>query len=82
MAQRDKLLEAICRNPRNVRFADACRAATAIGFEPGRIRGSHHTFKRPGEMTILNFQKMASGKIPAYQAEQLIEMIRKHTEPP
>jgi hypothetical protein len=34
-------------------------------------------FKRAGEITQLNFQNRG-GKVPAYQAEQLIEMIEKY----
>jgi hypothetical protein len=74
----EKLLDRICRNARDVRFEDACKAAEFIGFarQPSG-GGSHIRFKRIGEITQLNFQNR-SGKVPAYQAEQLIEMIEKY----
>jgi hypothetical protein len=72
-----KLLDAIRNNPRNVRFADACRAAQAIGYERAGGKGSHTVFARRGEPVILNFQNRG-GYIPPYQARQLIEMLDKH----
>jgi hypothetical protein len=74
----EKLLDKICRNPRDVRFEDACKVAEMLGFERQPSGGgSHMRFKRLGEITQLNFQNR-SGKVPAYQAEQLIEMIEKY----
>lgn len=78
MNQRAKLHTAIRNNPRDVRFADACRAAESIGFTL-RVRGSHHTFSRSGEEFILNFQNR-HGKIPPYQARQLIDMLDKYEQ--
>jgi hypothetical protein len=40
-------------------------------------KGSHRAYARTGERTVLNFQNRR-GKIPRYQAEQLIEMIEKY----
>jgi hypothetical protein len=74
----EKLLDRICRNPRDVRFDDACKAAEHLGFARQPSGGGSHTrFKRLGEITQLNFQNR-SGKVPAYQAEQLIEMIERY----
>jgi hypothetical protein len=82
MSSNDKLLEKICRNPRDVRFDDACKAAELIGFSAQPHRGSsHHVFKRPGEITQLNFQNR-KGKLVAYQAQQLIAMIDKYWRTP
>jgi predicted RNA binding protein YcfA (HicA-like mRNA interferase family) len=78
MSASDKLLGKICRNPRGVRFEEACKAAEFIGFVPQPKRGtSHRIFKRPGEITQLNFQDR-NGKIATYQSEQLIVMIEKY----
>lgn len=63
-----------------MRFAEACKAAELIGFQLMKIKGSHHIFKRPGEMDILNFQKTKNGSIPSYQADQLIEKITRYRE--
>lgn len=77
MAQRVKLLAAIRNNPKDVRFADACRAAEAIGFRRAGGRGSHVVFAKAEEAVVLNFQNRG-GRIPPYQARQLIEMLDKH----
>jgi len=80
MAAKDKLLDEICRNPADVRFVDACKAARLLNFEPKSTKGSHHSFRRQGETMLLNFQKNKNGKIPTYQADQLVVMIRKYRE--
>lgn len=78
MASRAKLIESICNNPKNVRFADACKVAEWLGFTAKARSGtSHHAFARRGEMKLLNFQNW-NGKIKPYQARQLIEMIKKY----
>jgi nitrous oxide reductase accessory protein NosL len=77
LSSRAKLLAAIRNNPKDVRFADACKAAEWIGFKGKGGKGSHRAFSRPGEPVALNFQNR-KGKIPTYQAKQLIEMIDKY----
>ena len=48
-------------------------------FRQGAQSGAHWAFARPGEWTLLNFQDR-NGKIPTYQAKQLIAMIEKYEE--
>ena len=43
-------------NPKDVRFEDACKAATMIGYEGKSQKGSHNAFSKPGEPEGLNFQ--------------------------
>ncbi len=81
MGQRDKLLRALRSNPRDVRLADACKVAELLGFQEKGGKGQHRVFARPGEPTILNFQDRGDGKIPTYQAKQLIAMLDKYDEP-
>ena len=64
-------------HPKNVRLADACKAAEKLGFT-GRTSGGHHAFSKTGEVSGLNFQNTGGGKIPPYQAKQLIGMIEKY----
>jgi hypothetical protein len=73
----NKLLDGICNNPKDVRSSDACNAAAAIGFVEKGGKGSHWTFARPGETTMLNLQNR-KGRIPPYQARQLIVMIERY----
>lgn len=77
MGKLSKLLSGIVNNPRSVRFADACKAAEALGFLHKGGSGSHRAFARSGEPVLLNFQNR-DGCIPVYQARQLIAMIEKY----
>jgi hypothetical protein len=61
-------------NPKDVRFEDACKIAEWLGFSCKGGKGSHTVYARPGEQVLLNFQDV-NGRIPTYQAKQLIEMI-------
>jgi hypothetical protein len=77
MASDEKLIQKIINNPKDVRFADACKAAEMIGFVSHQSKTSHRVFKRDNEFEILNFQNN-KGKIIAYQAKQLIVMLEKY----
>jgi hypothetical protein len=77
-ARRDKLLSRICESPKNVRLADAESAAEKLGFIGKGQSGSHRAYSKPGEMKGLNFQNCGGGKVPEYQAKQLISMINKY----
>ena len=81
MSRRAKLFQALRSNPRDVRVSDACRVAEFLGFDEKGGKGQHRVFAKAGEMTILNFQDRGDGKIPTYQAKQLIAMLEKYGEP-
>jgi hypothetical protein len=74
VSQLEKLIAAIRNNPKDVRFDDACKVAEKLGFVCGKTKGSHRAYSRSGEREGLNFQNR-NGKIPPYQAHQLIGMI-------
>lgn len=78
MTSAETLLDSICRNPDDVRFADALKTAGLIDFHLASVKGSHHVLKRESEMERLNFQKWKGGKIPGYQGRQLKKMIEKY----
>jgi hypothetical protein len=80
VARWDKLISSIRNNPKGVRFSDACKVAELLGFTAKGGKGSHNVFAKPGEITQLNFQNR-KGKIPPYQARQLIAMIEAYYEP-
>ena len=79
MSQREKLLQSILDNPKDVRFADACKAAELIGFEGQGQNGSHNSFSKSGDPEGLNFQNR-KGKIVPYQAKQLGKKIQEFLE--
>ena len=78
MASRRKLFDAIRNNPKDVRFDDACKVAEWLGFIWKGGKGGHRAFHRTDEPVGLNFQTDRNGKIPPYQARQLIKMIEKY----
>jgi hypothetical protein len=75
----EKLIEAVRNNPKDVRFDDACKIAEHLGFVGKGGRGSHSVYSRRGESQNLNFQDR-NGKIPVYQAKQLVAMIERYEE--
>lgn len=77
MNARTRLLLAIMASPKQVRFDDACKAATQLGFVHKGGAGSHVAFARTDEPVGLNFQNRG-GFIPPYQARQLAAMIEKY----
>lgn len=80
MNQRLKRLAKIRLNPKDVRFEDACAAAVELGFtHTGSSGTSHKAYSKPGELMLLNFQNR-DGKIPMYQAKQLISMMDKYED--
>lgn len=79
MSRRAKLIAKIRKNPKDVRFEDACKVAEWLGFVGKGGKGSHTAFSRPAEPEGLNFQNR-DGKIKPYQAKQLIEMIDKYDD--
>ena len=77
MAQVDKILEAMRRNPRGVRFSDLCRVCDAYFGEP-RQRGTSHRIYRmpwPGDPRV-NIQE-DKGCAKAYQVRQVLQAIDK-----
>jgi hypothetical protein len=82
MGHREKVVDSILNNPRGVRFDNACTVSEWLGFIEKRRRtgSSHRTFARPGEPTLLNFQKTRDGLLKPYQARQLIAMIEKYRD--
>jgi len=76
LSQREKLLQSIIDNPKDVRFDDACKAAELIGFEAKGQSGSHNSFSKSGDPEGLNFQDR-KGKIVPYQAKQLGKKIQE-----
>lgn len=65
------------KNPKNVRFADAVKVATAFFGEP-RISSSHHIFKMPWAADPrVNLQPNKDRTAKDYQVKQLVKAIKK-----
>jgi hypothetical protein len=77
VSKREKLIQSVLDNHKDVRFDDACKVAEMIGFSAFDRGGSHNGYARPGEIEQLDFQNR-DGKIKPYQAKQLQKMILKY----
>lgn len=62
---------------RNVRFADLCRLAQALGFVARRVSGSHHTFAHPDVPELINLQDVG-GQAKPYQVRQLLRLVERY----
>jgi hypothetical protein len=60
----------------NVRFDDLCAALRHLGFAE-RIRGSHHSFFKPGVEQLINLQRDGS-HAKAYQVRQVRAILLEH----
>ena len=79
MSTFEKLLQAIRRNPRGVRFDDLCRLVERLGFQL-RARGgtSHRIYSRIGVTEVINLQQGSSGTAKPYQVRQILALVEKY----
>ena len=76
--KRKKLLGKITRgNLNNVPFPDIVNLAIGFGFKISRIQGSHHIFKHPDLMELLNLQEV-HGEAKPYQIRQLLRLVERY----
>lgn len=52
MSKRDKLLEKVRRNPKDVTFKELDQLLQSFGYELMRTKGSHSIYRRPGARPI------------------------------
>ena len=77
MARVDGLVEQMRRNPKGVRFSDACRVCDYYFGQPRQKGSSHRVYKTPwqGDPRV-NIQN-AKGKAKAYQVRQVLRAIER-----
>lgn len=74
----DRLLEKLSQGHfRNVRFSDAHRLATSLGFRLDRTAGSHHIFRHDEIPELLNLQDVR-GEAKPYQLRQFLSVIERY----
>ncbi len=77
MAQVEDLVARMRRNPKNVRFADACRVCDHHFGQPRQSGSSHRVYKMPWQGNPrVNIQN-AKGKAKAYQVRQILKAIER-----
>ena len=62
MARRERQLRKVQeKRCKNAKFEELCSLVESYGFRLDRVRGSHHIYKRPGYLGIVNVQKPHPG---------------------
>jgi predicted RNA binding protein YcfA (HicA-like mRNA interferase family) len=75
---RKKLLGRITRgNLSNISFTDVVNLALGFGFECDRVQGSHHIFKHPSLIELLNLQEV-HGEAKPYQIRQFLRLVERY----
>lgn len=75
--KKQKLLQKLLSDKRNIRFFEAVALAEAFGFQLDRINGSHHIFIHTDIPELMNLQNV-KGNAKPYQIKQLLQLIEKH----
>ena len=77
MARVDDIVKQMRRNPKGIRFADACRVCDHYFGQPRQKGSSHRVYKTPwqGDPRV-NIQN-AKGKAKAYQVKQVLKAIER-----
>ncbi len=71
MSKRDKLLEKIRRNPKDVTFKESDQLLQSFGYELVRTKGSHSAYRRPGAPPITIARRQ-----PHVHSEAVKEVLR------
>ena len=61
----------------NVKFTDAQRLATALGFRLERRQSSHHIYTHPALREQLNLQEV-DGEAKPYQLRQMLRLAERY----
>lgn len=77
MSKKQKLLQQVLNNSKNVSFKDMVGLVEAFGFILSRINGSHHIFIHPGIPELVNIQNV-KGKAKPYQVRQFLTLVETH----
>ena len=77
MARVDDIVTQMRRNPKGIRFTDACRVCDHYFGKPRQKGSSHRVYKTPwqGDPRV-NIQN-AKGKAKAYQVKQVLKAIER-----
>ena len=78
MGKYRKLIDKIVsgRSDRSIAFNDLCGLLRMLGFE-GRIRGSHHIFRKSGVKELINLQR-DNRQAKAYQVRKVRNVILRY----
>ncbi|MDI9635177.1 type II toxin-antitoxin system HicA family toxin [Geitlerinema splendidum] len=74
MSKKQKLLQQVLNNPKNVSFKDMVSLVEAFGFTLARVNGSHHIFTHPDIPERVNIQSV-KGNAKSYQVRQFLTLV-------
>ena len=77
MSKKQKLLQQVLNNSKNVSFKDMVSLVEAFGFILSRINGSHHIFTHPNIPELVNIQNV-KGQAKPYQVRQFLTLVETH----
>jgi predicted RNA binding protein YcfA (HicA-like mRNA interferase family) len=75
--ERQKILQKVLNNPKNVRFLEVKSIVEAFGFKLSRISGSHHIFTHSNLSEIVNLQNV-NGRAKSYQVKQFLRLVERY----
>lgn len=61
----------------NVAFRDARMLVEAFGFDLARTEGSHHIFRHPRVVELVNLQDV-KGEAKPYQLRQFLRLVERY----
>jgi hypothetical protein len=73
----EEILEAMKRNPKGIRFADACKVADHFFGQPTQKGSSHRVWKMPWPGNQRVNMRNDKGDAKAYQVRQLLEAVER-----
>lgn len=79
MSRKEKLLEKICNNPKDVRFDDLCKILDWSGWSITAQTSSHFTYSKPrvGRVTIV---KKSDGKVKPIYVKMVLNLMGASNE--
>jgi predicted RNA binding protein YcfA (HicA-like mRNA interferase family) len=77
MSKKQKLLQQVLNNSKDISFKDMVSLIEAFGFTLSRINGSHHIFTHPNIPELVNIQNV-KGKAKPYQVRQFLTLVETH----
>ncbi|MBW4623312.1 MAG: type II toxin-antitoxin system HicA family toxin [Cyanosarcina radialis HA8281-LM2] len=75
--KKKKLLEKVLLGSKNIQFDEMVSLIEAFGFTLARVSGSHHIFKHPDVVDLVNIQNR-KGKAQPYQIRQFLALVEEN----
>lgn len=77
MNRRKLLARLVSGAVQNVAFADLQSLVAGFGFQLGRVNGSHHVYRHPTILELINLQNVG-GQAKPYQIRQVLRLVERY----